>query len=44
MGDMRDAYTCWSENTESKSPLARSRCRWDVTVKIDVNGVGCELD
>jgi hypothetical protein len=40
MRDRRGAYRVLVGRPEGKRPLARPRCRWEDTVKIDLQEVG----
>jgi len=41
MGEGRGVYRVWLGKPEGKTPLARPRSRWEVTIKMDLQEVGC---
>lgn len=41
-GDRRDAYMLLVGRTDGKSPLGKTRRRWDYTIKMDLLEVGWE--
>jgi len=41
MGERRDIYRVLVEKPEGKRPLGRSRRRWEVNFKMDLQEVGC---
>ena len=41
MGESRGIYRILVEKPEGKTPLGRSRCRWEDNIKMDVKEVGC---
>ena len=41
MGEMRGAYRDLVGKPEVKRPLGRPRCRWEDTIKMDLQEVGC---
>jgi hypothetical protein len=40
MGKRRSLYRVSVENPERKTPLGRSRCKWEDNIKIDLQEVG----
>jgi hypothetical protein len=40
MGEGRNAYTVLVGKPEGKSPLERSRCRWEDGIKMDLRVIG----
>ena len=42
MEQFRNAYRVLVGKPESKRPLGRPRCRWEVNIKIDLKEVGCD--
>jgi 3-oxoacyl-ACP reductase-like protein len=41
MGESRGVYRVLVGKSECKGPLGGTRCRWENTVKIDLQEVGC---
>jgi len=42
MGDRRGVYRVLVGKPEGKKPLGRPRRRWEDTIKMDIQEVGCE--
>jgi hypothetical protein len=42
MGERRDLNRVLLGKPEGKRPLARSRCRWEDNIKMNLQEVGCE--
>jgi hypothetical protein len=40
MGAKRNAYRIFVEKPEGKRPLERPRCRWVVSIKMHLTGIG----
>jgi 3-oxoacyl-ACP reductase-like protein len=41
MGEGRDVYKVLVGKPEGKGPLGRLRCRWEHSIKADLQEVGC---
>jgi hypothetical protein len=41
MGERRDIYRVLVGKPEGKRPLRTPRCRWEDTIKMDLEEVGC---
>jgi hypothetical protein len=41
MGERRGVYRVLVGKPEGKSPLGRPRCRWELSIKMDLQEVGC---
>ena len=41
-GRNESVYRVLGEEPEGKRPLGRPRCRWEDTIKMDLQEVGCE--
>jgi len=39
---MRNAYRILARNSEGKSPIGRSRCKWEDNIRIDLRELGWE--
>jgi len=42
MGERRDVYKGFGEDTLGKEPLGRPKHRWEDNIKMDLQEVGCE--
>jgi len=42
VGERRGVYRVMVGKREGKSPLGRPRCRWEDSIKMDLQEVGCE--